>query len=187
LGETKGEIFVKQTVLPEWRNTSLSLPWYPIFPDVEASTDTSLRISSVQLQSPGFWEFLGTLNALETFRKYLADRHERRKDRNWREPYEAEKAGLENEQLRTQVVKDQVDLLTKVGVPRHLIRRVVLTHVTRPLSTIDRFQDSGLIGGVLTNTRRRRRSPNLNNSTPDLMKRPTRMFNFEDDDEPKKK
>jgi hypothetical protein len=171
----------------EWRHSSQSLPWYPISPDVVASTDTPLRISSVQLQSPGFWEFLGTLNALETLRKYVADRHERRKDRNWREPYEVEKAGLEIEHLRNQDIKDKVDLLTKVGVPRSLIRRIVVAHVTQPLATMDRFQDSGLIGGVLTNTRRRRRSPKRNNSTPDLMKRPIRMITLEDDDEPKKK
>jgi hypothetical protein len=139
------------------------------------------------LQSPGFWEFLGTLNALETLRKYMTDRDERRKDRDWREPYEAEKAGLEIEQLRTQVVKDKVDLLTKYGVPRSVIRRVLLTHVTQPLATIDRFQDSGLIGGVLTNTRRSRRSPKRKNTTPDLIKRPTRMISFEEDDESKKK
>ena len=32
-------------------------------------------------ESPGFWEFLGSLNPLEVIRRYLNDRHERAKDR----------------------------------------------------------------------------------------------------------
>ena len=38
-----------------------------------------LILSAVSLTSPGFWEFLGTLNPLDVLRKYLNDRHERRK------------------------------------------------------------------------------------------------------------
>src|SRR2546427_7614918 len=32
-----------------------------------------LQLRAVSFQSPGFWEFLGTLNPLETLRKYLQD------------------------------------------------------------------------------------------------------------------
>ena len=131
-------------------------PWHPSFaawyspqPHTLTTIQTPLRISAVQLQSPGFWEFVGSLNPMEVLRKYLGDRHERRKDREWREPLEAEKLRLENERLRTQVVSDRVELLQKVGVPKALIRQAVASHVTQPLATLDPFQDSGLIGGVL--------------------------------------
>src|SRR5262249_41492767 len=43
--------------------------------------ENRLRLHAVSIQSPGFWEFLGTLNPLETIRKYLGDRYERKKDR----------------------------------------------------------------------------------------------------------
>ena len=44
-----------------------------------------LILSAVKLTSPGFREFSGTLNPLEVLRKYLNDRHERRKDHEYRE------------------------------------------------------------------------------------------------------
>lgn len=50
--------------------------------------DDKLRLRSVVIQSPGFWEFLGALNPLETLRKYVNDRHEQRKDREYKEPLE---------------------------------------------------------------------------------------------------
>lgn len=122
--------------------------WYPdssldVFP-----YDTPLRISAVQLQSPGFWEFLGSLNPLETIRRYLKDRHERRKDRQWRESSESERRQLENELLRTKLVNAQIGLLKKVGVPKSMIRRLAIAHIIRPLTALDRFQDSGLIGSA---------------------------------------
>jgi hypothetical protein len=42
-----------------------------------------LVLSAAALSSPGFFEFLGSLNPLEVIRKYLVDRHERRKDREY--------------------------------------------------------------------------------------------------------
>src|SRR5580700_4283093 len=44
-------------------------------------TSERLVLDAVEIASPGFWEFLGSLNPLEVIRKYLSDRHERRKDR----------------------------------------------------------------------------------------------------------
>src|SRR5262245_18925074 len=86
------------------------LQWYPLRPglrwslsprravrDVRDWPPTRAQVSSlvplseqlvlvaVRLSSPGFWDFLGTLNPFEVMRQYLNDRHERRKDREWRE------------------------------------------------------------------------------------------------------
>ena len=51
-------------------------------------------LDSVQLNSPGFWEFMGSLNPLEVLRKYLNDRHERRKDHDYRESAERGQRGI---------------------------------------------------------------------------------------------
>src|SRR5208282_3632304 len=56
-----------------------------------------LRIHSVTLSSPGFWEFFGKLNPLEVIRQYLTYRHEQRKDREYREAAEKNKLNLENQ------------------------------------------------------------------------------------------
>jgi hypothetical protein len=104
-----------------------------------------LRLHAVEVRSPGVWEFLGSLNPLETLRKYLEDRHRRRQDREYREPAERERLTLENERLRTQVVKERLDLFREVGIPEEKIREALTIHVIQPLQNLDRFRDSGLI------------------------------------------
>lgn len=104
-----------------------------------------LQLRAVSFQSPGFWEFLGALNPLETLRKYLQDRHERRRDRTYREPLEAERMALENQRLKTEVVKEQVELLRSLGVPEEKIREALTAHVVLPLERLDRHQDSNLV------------------------------------------
>src|SRR5208283_3018379 len=44
--------------------------------------------NAVEINSPGFWEFLGSVSPLEIMRNYLNDRHERRKDREYLESAE---------------------------------------------------------------------------------------------------
>jgi hypothetical protein len=107
-----------------------------------------LRLRSIRVQSPGTWDFLGSLNPLETLRKYVQDRHERRKDRQYRERLDADRMELENQRLKTAVVKDQVDLLRSLGVPEDKIRELLTKRVVTPLELLDRFQDSGLLEGA---------------------------------------
>ncbi len=161
----------------EWRHWGpFPGPWLMLPPpDPLAPTEPALRISAVQMSSPGFWEFLGALNPLETIRKYLADRWARRQDREWRDPLQAERMRLENEQLRTQVVAERIRVLRDAGVPRSMIRRAVAAHVAAPLGTLDRFQDTRLIGGVLVNA--------SNAASPAPPERPTRLITFDDDDD----
>lgn len=104
-----------------------------------------LQLRAVLFQSPGSWDFLGALNPLETLRKYLQDRHERRKDRTYRERLEAERMSLDNQKLKTEVVRQQIELLRSVGVPEEKIREALSAHVVLPLERLDRHQDSGLI------------------------------------------
>lgn len=70
--------------------------------------DEWLEISSVEFSSPGAWEFFGSLNPLQQLREYLKDRHERRKDREWREESEKSKMQLENDLLQEQVRKERI-------------------------------------------------------------------------------
>ncbi len=104
-----------------------------------------LRIRSVVVQSPGFWDFVGSLSPLETLRKYIQDRHERRKDMDYRNRLESERMVLENERLKTEVAKAQLDLLAALGFPEDRIREVAMRHIIKPLEGLDGAQDSGLI------------------------------------------
>jgi hypothetical protein len=107
--------------------------------------EDQLVLRSASFQSPGFWDFAGTLNPLEVIRRYLADRHERNKDMSYRQQLEAERLALENQKLKTEVVKDQIELLRGVGVPEDKIRQIIVAHISTPLALLDAQQDSGLI------------------------------------------
>jgi hypothetical protein len=112
--------------------------------------EDKLQLTSVVIQSPGFWALLGSLFPLEVIRKYLADRHERRKDREYKEELEREKMTLENEGLRIQIMQSKIDLLKSIGVPEDQIRQGMATHIYAPLGRLERVQDRGLIQGVST-------------------------------------
>ncbi|PEN05045.1 hypothetical protein CRI93_14115 [Longimonas halophila] len=103
--------------------------------------EDELRLDSVVIESPGWWEFLGVLNPIESLRKYLNDRHERNKDIDFRSEQEKEKGELEIERLKTQVLKE-------AGFSEEDIRRMIVEHGANPLQSLDKFQDSKLIGGA---------------------------------------
>jgi hypothetical protein len=80
-------------------------PQYPIpFERIEGLIlpEDELRLDSVIIESPGWWEVLGIPKLLETLRKYLNDRHERKKDSEFRNKYEERKKelGLEKNEDR---------------------------------------------------------------------------------------
>jgi hypothetical protein len=132
------------------------------FIDEYVLPEDELRLSSVVIRSPGFWEFIGALNPLKQIRNYINDHHERRQDREYREEREADALDLENErrrienererirnaQVRTQAVRERVELLRDLGIAEEKIRRIITQHVEEPLNEIDKFVQSGLIGGV---------------------------------------
>lgn len=107
-----------------------------------------LRLYRIEFNSPGFWEFAGSLNPLEVMRNWVADNHERRKDRDYRESLEAERLHLENEKLKTDVVRNQVALLRENGVPEEKIREALTQYIMEPLNRLERHQDAGMIGGA---------------------------------------
>lgn len=112
-----------------------------------------LRLSSVVIQSPGFWEFLGSLNPLSQLREYLNDRHERRKDKEYREQHEDdqmrlenERRELENERLKTEIIRERSNLLREFGYDPKDVRRLLVRHVADPLGSLDYFIDRGMLG-----------------------------------------
>jgi len=104
-----------------------------------------LSLNRIQFQSPGFWEFLGALNPLEVLRKWSSDRHERKKDAEYRQVHEAERMRLENEKLKTEVACDRIRLLEQAGVPKDKIREAINQYLVEPLTKLERHQDAGLV------------------------------------------
>ena len=141
--ERYGEVFSWRTR----RNTSRTLRQIRD-PSSVVLPENRLRLHAVSVQSPGFWEFLGALNPLETIRKYLTDRHEQKKDRDYRNAAEAERLRLELEKLKTEVVRDRIEILRGLNIPEDRIVATLNLHVVEPLSRIDEDQDSALIEGA---------------------------------------
>lgn len=107
-----------------------------------------LIINKVSIESPGFWEFLGSINPLQQIREYLKDRHERRKDKEWRERLEEKKMELENLSLQNKIVGERIEILKSIGYSNEGIRRVVSRHLYEPLKKLDKYQDTEMIGSA---------------------------------------
>lgn len=115
------------------------------------STDEQIVVTRVSLASPGLWEFLGALNPLTAINTYLEGRHERRKDREYRESadrtrlnLENERRDLENQLLETQVVQERLQLAQALGIyPQEqqlLLQRLAID----PMLGLARVADSGM-------------------------------------------
>lgn len=104
-----------------------------------------LVLSSVQLSSPGFWAFLGGLIPLETIRKYLQDRHERRKDLEFRNDQERRAKEVEIRLRETELIDKQVAIALQAGIPKHVVASMVNELVARPLGALGALQDRGVI------------------------------------------
>jgi hypothetical protein len=112
-----------------------------------------LELTQVEIHSPGIWEFLGQVNPLQQIREYLNDRHERRKDSEYREFSEKEKLELENQLLRKQlqredlqILQDELGMLRELGFDENDLRQLVWQRIGQPLARLGKHQDNGLIG-----------------------------------------
>ena len=106
---------------------------------------TSLFLNRVQISSPGFWEFLGSLNPLQQIREYLKDRHERKKDRKYKEKYEEETLYWKNLQEQNTAISTTIDTLKKLGYSKEEIRKKIEENVMKPLKKLDKYQDNNNI------------------------------------------
>jgi len=111
-----------------------------------------LILHAVRLESPGVWEFLGSLNPLEVIRKYLNDRHQRKKDRNYRDAAEQQKlklenerAYLENELLKNRIIDERLQILRDRGFSDRDWSSLLNELLYKPLKALDHYQDTQII------------------------------------------
>lgn len=90
---------------------------------IVARRNERLVITRVAISSPGIWEFLGALNPLVALNTFLEGKHERRKDREYREHadrgrlnVEIERMEIENQLLATQLVQDRLQVGRDLGL-----------------------------------------------------------------------
>jgi mannose/fructose/N-acetylgalactosamine-specific phosphotransferase system component IIB len=106
-----------------------------------------LLIARIQINSPGLWDFLGSLSPLEVLRRYLNDRHERKRGEDFR-ALELEEKRLQNEMLRTQVIRERIALFREVDEVAALIQAADFARASVALGRLDSPQDNGLIGAA---------------------------------------
>jgi hypothetical protein len=82
---------------------------------------------------------------LEVIREYLNDRHERRKDREYREEAEKRKLFLENELLLNRIAGERVEILKSLDIPPIEISLVMQGLLLHPLGNLNEYQDRELI------------------------------------------
>jgi hypothetical protein len=104
-----------------------------------------LILAAVSIHSPGYWDLIGALNPLEVSRKYLNDRHERRKDHEYRESAEKRRLVLENLSLENQVISERIRLAKEIGATDRDLAPLLNELVFKPLVALDRYQDKGVI------------------------------------------
>lgn len=88
---------------------------------------------------------MGTLNPLEVIRKYLNDRHERRKDREYRESAERRRLALDNLSVETRVISERVRLAKELGATERDLASLLNELIYKPLGRLDRYQDKDII------------------------------------------
>jgi hypothetical protein len=129
------------------------------FTDTERyrSADTyppdQLEITKIKIQSPGWIELVASLNPLQQIREYLKDRHERKKDKEWRWEFEKQRAMAELEVLKNQArhkefgaINEFYCILKDMDMDQEKINEIIWERIGAPLSRLARHQDSGLLG-----------------------------------------
>lgn len=117
-----------------------------------------LVLHSARFESPGFWEFLGALNPLEVIRQYLNDRHERRRDREYRDAAEARRLDLENCLLENRVLRERIEIAKSLGATDSDLAPLLNELVYRPLRALNVAQDEGFIKSAVIIEENRKRT-----------------------------
>jgi len=113
--------------------------------------ESILEIKSIKISSPGFFEFLGSINPLEFIRNFLNDRHNRMMDREFLS-LEKEKKRMEVEILKNQVMRERIemaedmyDISRKYGIPLDDLERRIVGYISEDFHELGKMQDSKLI------------------------------------------
>lgn len=107
-------------------------------------TEEGLILSRICIQSPGFWEFIGSLNPLEQIRKYVNDCYERQKEKEYR-GLDKERKELEIIKLQNSIFWEKIKLLKSIGYSEQEIRVLLEKLIILPLEKLITHQNSGLI------------------------------------------
>jgi len=120
---------------------------------IAASNTEPLVLERVKLTSPGYWDFIGKLNPLEVLRQYLNDRHERRKDKNYKEDAEARKLALQNLIRENEAISGRIKICREMGATDADLAPTLKALVAQPLSKLNRYQDLSVIEttGIMRN------------------------------------
>ena len=78
-------------------------------------------------------------------RQYLNDRHERRRDREYRDAAEARRLELENRLLENRVISERIEIARSLGAGDSDLAPLLTELVHRPLRALNGAQDEGLI------------------------------------------
>lgn len=114
---------------------SRSFEWHPY-----------LVLHKARFSSPGFWGFLGALNPLETLRHYIIDRHERKKDRLWRNKSEERRAQLENLHLQFDLIRKITEYSAEIGIEdQEPTRRLISGFIGRAIAALDEPMNRGFL------------------------------------------
>ena len=118
-----------------------------------------LTLRAVEIESPGFWAFMGRRGVLEQIRLWVKDAHERRKDKEYRKAAERRSLELDNRSKELKVasekvdlqikltahVREQLDLARQMGTSEKDLRYLVENLIARPLKSLEPFVDAGVI------------------------------------------
>ncbi|GHY85059.1 hypothetical protein VCSRO120_3556 [Vibrio cholerae] len=88
---------------------------------------------------------MGKLNPLEVLRQYLNDRHERKKDEDYRNTLEKEKLGIENDILKLEFTRQVIEVARQTGHSEEEIRSIVRDQIVIPLISLDALSEKGMV------------------------------------------
>ncbi|MDP1864260.1 MAG: hypothetical protein Q8K52_10180 [Thiobacillus sp.] len=119
------------------------------FPPVnQLPTFAQPTLVRAHFNSPGFWEALANLNPLKVLCDYLQQRHERKKDNNYRNAFEEQRLALENLKLRNELIDQQIKSMKEVGFSDEEIKELLSNYIADPLEKLGKRIDSGQITSV---------------------------------------
>jgi len=108
------------------------------------SADAKLELISVNIQSPGFWEFAGALNPLKTVVDILNLIREWQNDK-FRRKIEGEKAIRERLFDTIKGLRETSAFLRESGFSEEEIQNIIRNHLILPLNTLSKHLDARLI------------------------------------------
>jgi len=112
-------------------------------PKILVRLDHQLRVNKIHVESPGFWEFAGSLNPLEVIRNYLNDRHERKKDIDYRNLAERKRLDFENREHELALAHNMTEFLKKdLEMPIEQVRSLITENFYKPIEKLGVHQDN---------------------------------------------